>query len=139
MEMPRGSGDDEYLTVFKELVIPVFEKFKPDFVIGCNGFDAHHSDQFTDLCLTSKGYYEFCSYFNKHMRGKMVILMEGGYNPYMGELTLTLINGLLGLPNPFEDKHQSLLYKVVSTEKVHVILNKKLTELKSNLNRLNII
>ena len=139
MEMPRGSGDDEYLSVFDELVLPLYQNFKPDFVIGCNGFDTHHSDQFTDLQLTSHGYYKFCTYFRKYMINKMVILMEGGYNPYMGELTHTLINGLLGKPNPFNDPHLSLIQKVVSDEKIQIILNKKLKELKYNLRRNNVL
>jgi acetoin utilization deacetylase AcuC-like enzyme len=139
MEMPRGAGDEEYLRTFNELVLPIYKKFNPDFVIGCNGFDPHHSDQFTDLHLTSKGYYEFCKIFRKHMIGKMVILMEGGYNPYMGELTLTLINGLLGQPNQFDDKHQSLFHKVISDEKINVVFNNKLNELKNNLKHYNVI
>ena len=139
MEMPRGSGDDEYFTIFKELVLPLFEKFKPDFIIGCNGFDPHHSDQYTELQLTGRGYYKFCQIFREHMRNKMVILMEGGYNPYMGELTHTIINGLLGQPNQFDDNYKSLFKKVVSNEKIHVILNQKLKELKNNLQRYKIL
>jgi acetoin utilization deacetylase AcuC-like enzyme len=135
MEMPRGSSDDEYFTVFKDLVLPLVEKFKPDFVIGCNGFDPHHSDQYTELQLTGRGYYKFCQFFREHMQNKMVILMEGGYNPYMGELTHTIINGLLGQPNQFDDNYKSLFQKVVSDEKIHVILNQKLKELKNNLRR----
>jgi acetoin utilization deacetylase AcuC-like enzyme len=69
------------------------------------------------------------------MQNKMVILMEGGYNPYMGELTHTIINGLLGQPNQFDDNYKSLFQKVVSDEKIHVILNQKLKELKNNLRR----
>ena len=69
----------------------------------------------------------------------MVILMEGGYNPYMGELTLTMINGLLGYPNQFKDKHLSLIQKVFSEEKIQVLLNKRLKELVLNLNRYNIL
>ena len=139
VEMPRGAGDEEYLTVFDELVIPLYEKFNPDFVIGCNGFDPHHSDQFTDLQLTGNGYYKFCEIFRKYMKNKMVILMEGGYNPYMGELTLTMINGLLGFPNQFNDAHLSLIQKVTSEERIQVVLNKKLKELKYNLKRYHMI
>lgn len=139
MEMPRGAGDEEYITVFNELVIPLFELFQPDFVIGCNGFDAHNSDQYTDLQLTSAGYYEFSKFFRKYMKNKMVILTEGGYNPYMGELTHTLVNGLLGQPNPFKEKFQSLVHKVMSEEKIHVVLNQKIKELKYNLKRYKVL
>ena len=139
IEMPKGSGDEEYMIAFNELVIPLYKKFEPDFVIGCNGFDSHHSDQFTGLQLTSNGYYKFCTIFRKYLKNKMVILMEGGYNPFMGELTHTLINGLLGQPNQFNDAHQSLIQKVVSDEKIQTVLNKKLKELKYHLTRYHVI
>jgi acetoin utilization deacetylase AcuC-like enzyme len=139
VEMPRGSGDKDYLKVFNELILPLYDKFDPDFVIGCNGFDSHHSDPYTDLQLTANGYYEFCKIFRKKMFGKMVILMEGGYNPYMGELAHTLVNGLLGLPIPCDDKYHSLTHKLVSSEKTSLILDKKLKELHLNLSRYRIL
>jgi acetoin utilization deacetylase AcuC-like enzyme len=139
LEMPRGSGDEEYIRALNELVMPLIDKFNPDFVIGCNGFDPHHSDTYTNLHLTSKGYYEFSRKFNEHMKGKMVILMEGGYNPFMGELTLTMINGLLGQPNQFDDKHQTLFQKVIGEEKIDIVFKNKLNELKLYLNRYKIL
>jgi acetoin utilization deacetylase AcuC-like enzyme len=139
IEMPRGSSDKEYLVAFEELVLPLYNTFNPDFVIGCNGYDAHHSDPYTELQLTADGYYEFSKIFEAHMKNKMVILMEGGYHPFMGELTHTLINGLLGKPKPFEDKFHSLSQKVVSGEKTYKILTQNIKELKFNLNRYRIL
>ncbi len=139
VEMPRGSGDEEYLTVFKKLVIPLYRSFEPGFVICCNGFDSHHSDHYTDLNLTADGYYEFCSMLRKYLKNKMVILMEGGYNPYLGELTHTIINALMDLPIPFEDKFSSLAHKVISDEKVHLLLNNNIVELQKNLGRHHIL
>jgi hypothetical protein len=69
----------------------------------------------------------------------MVILMEGGYNPSLGDLTHVIINGLLGMPNPFEDKYSALAKKVTSDEKTHKVLSKKLRELKFNLHRYKIL
>jgi acetoin utilization deacetylase AcuC-like enzyme len=139
IEMPRGSSDKEYLIAFDELVIPLYNKFNPDFVIGCNGYDAHHSDPYTDLQLTADGYYEFSRIFEKYMKNKMVILMEGGYHPFMGELTHTIINGLMGKPKQFVDKFHSLSQKVVSSEKTYKILTQNIKELKFNLNRYRIL
>jgi acetoin utilization deacetylase AcuC-like enzyme len=139
VEMPRGSGDDEYITVLNEIVIPLMDKFKPDFLIGCNGFDAHHSDQFTELQVTAKGYYRICQTIKERMPNRAVILMEGGYNPSMGDLTLSMVCGLLGVPNPINDSHLALVQKVVSEEKIHMILKEKLKELKFNLKRYQVL
>jgi hypothetical protein len=65
--------------------------------------------------------------------------MEGGYNPSMGDLTLSMVCGLLGVPNPINDSHLALVQKVVSEEKIHMILKEKLKELKFNLKRYQVL
>lgn len=126
IEMPKDSGDNEYALVFKEIVLPMFDSFKPDFIIGCNGFDAHYKDSYTNLKLTSKGYYKISRTLGKITRNKLAILNEGGYHSFNGELTHTIINGLLGLPNPFQEKFDSLTVSVTSSEKIRKILGEKL-------------
>ena len=56
-----------------------------------------------------------------------------GYHSFNGELTHTIINGLLGLPNPFIEKFDSLSVSVTSSEKIHKILAEKITQLKKLL------
>jgi hypothetical protein len=50
-----------------------------------------------------------------------------------------MINGLLGFPNQFNDTHLALIQKVTSEERIQVVLNKKLKELKYNLKRYHMI
>ncbi len=133
IEMPKDSGDNEYTLVFKEIVLPLFNSFKPDFIIGCNGFDAHYKDTYTNLKLTSKGYYRISRTLGKITRNKLAILNEGGYHSFNGELTHTIINGLLGLPNPFQEKYDSLTVSVTSSEKIRKILGEKLVLLRKLL------
>jgi acetoin utilization deacetylase AcuC-like enzyme len=133
VEMPKDSGDREYMLIFKEIVIPLYKSYNPDFIIGCNGFDAHHKDNFTDLKLTSKGYYFISRSLGQIMQNKLVILNEGGYHKFNGELTYTIINGLLGEPNPFNENYDSLTVSVTSSEKINKILSGRIEFLKKLL------
>jgi acetoin utilization deacetylase AcuC-like enzyme len=134
IEMPKDAGDREYMLIFKEIVLPLYESYDPDFIIGCNGFDAHHKDNFTDLKLTSKGYYYISRTLGKIMQNKLVILNEGGYHKFNGELTYTIINGLLGEPNPFNENYDSLTVSVTSSEKINKIINERIDFLIKLLN-----
>ncbi len=134
IEMPKDAGDREYMLIFKEIVLPLYESYNPDFIIGCNGFDAHHKDNYTDLKLTSKGYYYISRTLGKIMQNKLAILNEGGYHKFNGELTYTIINGLLGEPNPFNENYDSLTVSVTSSEKINKIISERIDFLIKLLN-----
>lgn len=129
--MPQGSGNDEYMRVFEEIIIPLYNEYKPDFLIGLNGFDAHFSDKLVKLQLTYKGYYDIV-YALKHLGGrKITILMEGGYNvDYNCKLSHCILNALMERETPYEEDMDSLSTSVLSMEKTHLNLQKNLAALK---------
>ena len=99
--MPKTSGDAEYLLAIDEIVMPLYHQFSPDFVIACNGFDAHFSDQNTNLRMTSRGYYGLAQNLGKEMSKKLTVLMEGGYTDYNGKLTNSILAALIGKMPPY--------------------------------------
>ncbi|UCE75126.1 MAG: histone deacetylase [Methanomassiliicoccales archaeon] len=112
--MPKTSGDEEYMTAVKEVVLPMYRIFSPDFVIGCNGFDAHFSDQFSDMRMTSAGYYNLVRTLKEEIGENFMIIMEGGYTTYNGKLAHSIIAALTGEenPNPREiDARSNSLFK----------------------------
>jgi len=131
--LPEGASDEEYMTALKQIIIPLYNQFDPDFVIGCNGFDAHFRDQYAKLQLTSQGYHDIAYELWKRMKGKLVVLMEGGYNRYTGQLAHSLLSGLVGLPNPVKDSVDSLSYTVTRQQKIHKITDERMAELKQLL------
>ena len=54
--LPQGSGDDIYLKMTKEVVIPTLISFAPQFVIFSTGFDAHRSDPLGMMNVTTAGF-----------------------------------------------------------------------------------
>jgi len=130
--MPKTSGDEEYILAMKEIVIPIYRQFDPDFVIGGNGFDAHFSDEQTKMRMTSRGYYNLVSALRKEAAGKLTLLLEGGYTRYNGILTYAVITALKGEELPYTnelDVQSDALFR----EKPRKLFEEHLKELKEIL------
>ncbi|MBU3911091.1 MAG: histone deacetylase [Candidatus Omnitrophica bacterium] len=84
LPMPAGSGDNEYIKVFKELVVPKVNSFKPQFILISAGFDGHRDDPLSSITLTEKGYYEMTAILKEsaklYSENRIVSVLEGGYN-----------------------------------------------------------
>lgn len=81
--IPR-SGDAQYLEIIDEIFIPVINQFEPDFILVSAGFDPHFSEPLTQLSLSIQGFAQIIKKVKeealKLCNGKIVILLEGGYN-----------------------------------------------------------
>lgn len=82
--MPAGASDSHYEQAFTERVIPAISKFKPDAVLLSAGFDAHQSDPLAQINLTTEFYrwmsLRMMEVANQFAEGRLVSLLEGGYN-----------------------------------------------------------
>ena len=79
-----GTGDDEYLKIFDEELIPAMDAFKPDFVIVSAGFDAHVNDPLSSTRVTENGFAQMTrralSIAADHSEGRLISVLEGGYD-----------------------------------------------------------
>lgn len=85
IDLPKGSGDEEFIKGFSEELIPKMNDFKPEFILISAGFDAHDNDLLGKLSYTPKGYSQVAKiinsiYKNSNAKGVMYML-EGGYVP----------------------------------------------------------
>jgi acetoin utilization deacetylase AcuC-like enzyme/formylglycine-generating enzyme required for sulfatase activity len=82
--LPAGTGDEEYIKAFKEILKPRALEFKPDFVLISAGFDAHKDDLLGGMNVTAKGFAEMTAIVKdiaeKCCSGRIVSVLEGGYN-----------------------------------------------------------
>lgn len=82
--LPAGSGDEDYLEVFRKVLRPALQKFRPEFLLISAGFDAHREDPLAQMRLTETGYYELtreilsAALESGHRR--LVSVLEGGYH-----------------------------------------------------------
>jgi acetoin utilization deacetylase AcuC-like enzyme len=124
VEMPAFSGDEEYGRVMEEIVEPIYSQFKPQFVIGCCGFDTHWSDNTSKLKLSANGYYELISNL-RNLGTPMATVLEGGYSNSNGKLTYVVLKALQNEDVKIKDE--------VTKQNVEKKLDKNLAHLKKTL------
>lgn len=81
--LPGDAGDRAIISAFENILLPAAEWFQPELVLVSAGMDAHVSE----LCLTmtDDGYSVLTDIVQRladeHCDGRLVMVLEGGYNP----------------------------------------------------------
>ena len=82
--MPAGLGDADYRLLFEDALVPVAAAYEPQLVLVSAGFDAHRDDPLGDQRLTDEGFAALAGVVRdiarRHAGGKLVMLLEGGYD-----------------------------------------------------------
>jgi len=82
--LEAGATDGDYEEVFKALVIPVIDQFRPGLVMISAGYDAHERDPLARMRLTTAGYAaltkSLCDASDRHCHGRVIAITEGGYD-----------------------------------------------------------
>jgi acetoin utilization deacetylase AcuC-like enzyme len=106
---PFRIDDQIYLEAFNQIVVPIFQQYKPQFIIVSTGFDSHYSDPVANLSLSALGYVEtfvkVLELASKFCMGRLVAVLEGGYSrSFLGMITVAVIAKMAGIPYPIKDK-----------------------------------
>jgi acetoin utilization deacetylase AcuC-like enzyme len=101
--LPAGSGWSVYDPIFRQVLWPVADRFKPDVVLVSAGFDAHFTEDpglgemrlstpdFSDLML------ELTEIADRYCGGRIVAIQEGGYHlTALSQCAATLLVALTG-------------------------------------------
>jgi acetoin utilization deacetylase AcuC-like enzyme len=84
LPMPAGCSDAEYRQVLTEYFLPAAEAFQPQLVLVSAGFDPHGDDPLASIHLTDEGFAwmgrMICSVADRFASGRLVSILEGGYN-----------------------------------------------------------
>lgn len=75
-----GVGDADYVYAFRKVVVPIISEFDPDLVIVSAGFDAADGDLIGQCHVTPAGYGQLTHMLKAIARGKLTVILEGGYN-----------------------------------------------------------
>jgi acetoin utilization deacetylase AcuC-like enzyme len=82
--LPAGTGDAEYLRIYEDVLKPAIDRFRPQAILISAGFDAHRDDPLAAMAITEEGYagmsYILREAAEEHCDGRIVSLLEGGYN-----------------------------------------------------------
>jgi acetoin utilization deacetylase AcuC-like enzyme len=94
-----GSGRVEFQAAWTEQIIPALEAFAPELLIISAGFDAHSADPLAQLKLQASDFTwitkALLAVADKHCPGRVVSLMEGGYD--LDALALSVAAHMRGL------------------------------------------
>ncbi|KAF8714153.1 hypothetical protein HU200_028162 [Digitaria exilis] len=75
-----GVGDNDYIFAFQTIVLPIAAEFAPDITIISAGFDAARGDPLGCCDVTPMGYSIMTSMLTACSEGRLLVILEGGYN-----------------------------------------------------------
>ena len=124
---PSMLGDEDYLRIFTEILGPVAEQYSPEFILVSAGFDAYHVDPLGGMLVTREGFSRLTRFVmrlaEKHCRGNIAFLLEGGYNTAeMGPIMLSVIEEILDLKSSdtgFDPKRTTCEHTVTETRRIY--------------------
>lgn len=75
-----GMHDGDYVYAFNRVIMPIIEQFDPDLCIISSGFDAADGDIIGGCHVTPAGYGYMTHLVKAISKGKLAVILEGGYN-----------------------------------------------------------
>ncbi|XP_021292116.1 histone deacetylase 15 isoform X1 [Herrania umbratica] len=120
-----GVGDNDYIFAFQHVVLPIASKFSPDFTIISAGFDAARGDPLGCCDVTPAGYAQMTHMLSTLSGGKLLVILEGGYNlRSISSSATAVIKVLLGESSGYEPENivpsKSGLHTVLEVLKIQM-------------------
>ncbi len=114
---PYGTGDRIYLRAFNEIVVPIINQYKPQFILVSTGFDAHYTDPVGNLSLSALSYTKVFDAVleaaTKFCQGKLVAVLEGGYRlRFLGKMACAVTAKMAEIPYSIKDKPRCANLKI---------------------------
>jgi acetoin utilization deacetylase AcuC-like enzyme len=82
--LAAGDGGAELREAFEDRILPALDTFRPELIIVSAGFDAHERDPLGSLTMTADDFAwvtrELMKSAEKHCDGRLVAVLEGGYD-----------------------------------------------------------
>ncbi len=106
--LPAGAGFETYEPIFRQVLAPVADRFRPQLILVSAGFDAHWKETVTKTGLARPGMLISTAGFaklnqmiigiaNTQCDGRLILVQEGGYDlDALSSCVTTCINLLLG-------------------------------------------
>jgi len=100
--LPPGSGSDDFRQKIETHWLPAVDRFEPELILLCAGFDGHVREAISDLALGVDDYRwvtgQAVKLAERHAGGRIVSTLEGGYElETLGRSATAHIRVLMGL------------------------------------------
>ena len=98
--LPPGTHSAQWREVVEADLLPAIDAFAPDLILVSAGFDAHRADPLGGFALVEDDFAwvtaELCALARRHAGGRLVSVLEGGYNPLaLGRSVVAHLEALL--------------------------------------------
>jgi len=128
--LPPGSGDNAYISIMDELILPLLDRQDPQMLLVSYGFDTHWLDPLGSLLLTANGYgnliQKLCNWADLNCGGRIGMFLEGGYDLNAGSAcSLAVVLAMIGRPwvDPYPCPYQESSAWQLSLKKARSIWN----------------
>ncbi|KAG1703384.1 hypothetical protein DVH05_007332 [Phytophthora capsici] len=133
LPLPPGSGSGAYGYAFQSVVLPLLDRFKPDFILVSSGFDASYADPLAAMILSSRVFrfmaHALIKAANRSCGGRIVFAHEGGYSetyvPFCGvaviEEMLEIRDAEKQVKDPFLDEVEQWGYQELQEHQKKVV------------------
>jgi acetoin utilization deacetylase AcuC-like enzyme len=84
LPVPAGSGEDVWLPLIEDVVLPAADQFRPQLVLVSAGFDAHRDDPLAGCLLEAASFGRMAALTREAAAGwgaPLGAVLEGGYDP----------------------------------------------------------
>lgn len=79
--VPAGTQGDTYRRAIDDIVVPLSERVRPDWLLVSTGFDAHRADPLAGLGLSSGDYHDLTARLIALVpSSRSLVFLEGGYD-----------------------------------------------------------
>ncbi len=114
--LPFRTNDRVYLQAFDEIIVPILQQYRPQFILVSAGFDGHYTDPVASLSLSAFSYQRIFAVIMNLASwlcgGKISAVLEGGYSlQALGKLATAAIAKMAELPYTFRDKRVEMKAK----------------------------
>jgi acetoin utilization deacetylase AcuC-like enzyme len=83
--LPAGCGDEEYLRVYNEILVPVAQRFQPGLILVSVGCDPHWADPIASMQVSISGFAQMVMILKRLASElcseRLAFTLEGGYHP----------------------------------------------------------
>ena len=102
--LPPGTGSEVWRRVVERDVLPAIDSWRPQLIFISAGFDAHAEDPLANMQLVEDDFAwvtrELCALAQRHCDGRIVSVLEGGYDPAALARSVVAHLEVLAMENP---------------------------------------
>jgi acetoin utilization deacetylase AcuC-like enzyme len=106
LPIPALSGDQAYLALTEEVILPYLDRQAPEILLVSFGFDTHWRDPLGSMLVSAGCVHKLISslsdWSQQNCEGRIAVILEGGYDLEAGRVCGQAVGAAL-LQDPFQD------------------------------------